>query len=179
MSKTKKDSLTRYEMLFIIPNHYTEHEAKEIITKTEKLLEENNSSIVYREYWGKKKLAYPINQNHYGYYSLCEFNTEKANVLELSRLLGLSKEVLRHQIVSVSALNDTERLNIKERQDEVANKTKKEKSGVKEKTEKDTDYKENQNKKENVSKAAKTETKTNLKDLDEKLEGIINAKDLV
>lgn len=176
MSKTKKSSLTRYEMLFIIPNHYTEDEAKEIITKTEKLLTENESSIVYREYWGKKKLAYEIEKNHYGYYSLCEFNTEKVNIAEINRLLGLSKEVLRHQIVTVPALSDTERLKIKERQDEVASKTGKEASVGKEKAEKGATDKDSKEKKELKRKA---ENKTDLKDLDEKLAGIINAKDLV
>ncbi|NCB20632.1 MAG: 30S ribosomal protein S6 [Clostridia bacterium] len=176
MSKTKKSSLTRYEMLFIIPNHYTEDEAKEIINKTEKLLKKNNSDIVYREYWGKKKLAYSINQNHYGYYGLCEFNTEKINIRELNRLLGLSKEILRHQIVIIPALSDEERARLKERQEDVANKTKKEKSNPKEKLDKETDKKEVKDKKETDSKAKQ---KTDLKDLDEKLAGIINAKDLV
>lgn len=180
MSKTKKSSLTRYEMLFIIPNHYTENEAKEIISKTEKILEDNKSTIVYREYWGKKKLAYPIKQNHYGYYSLCEFDTEKANVLELNRLLGLLKEVLRHQIVSIPALSDTERTRLRDRQDEIAIKTKKEKLGSKEKSEKELDKKEFRDKRESSEKVEKkVENKTDLKDLDEKIEGIISAKDLV
>lgn len=171
MSKTKKSGSGRYEMLFIIANNYTEDEAKQIISKTEALLEENNTTIVYREYWGKKKLAYPIGQNHYGYYSLCEFETERQHVLELNRLLSLSKEILRHQIVSVPALSNEEREKMKQKQIEAATKDVKEEKGNKEKIEKVSDK---------IEKIEKKDTKkTDLKNLDEKLEGIINAKDLV
>lgn len=171
MSKTKKSGPGRYEMLFIIANNYTEDEAKQIISKTESLLEENSATIVYREYWGKKKLAYPIGQNHYGYYGLCEFETERQHILELNRLLSLSKEILRHQIISVPALNNEEREKIKQKQIEASVKDNKEEKNTKEKTEKINEKTEKTEKKSNK--------KTDLKNLDEKLEGIINAKDLV
>ena len=54
-------------MLFIIPNNYTEDEAKSIAEKVEGVVTENGANIVFREFWGKKKLAYIIKQNHYGY----------------------------------------------------------------------------------------------------------------
>lgn len=171
MSKTKKSEIGRYEMLFIIANNYTEDEAKQIIAKIEALLGENNAKIVYREYWGKKKLAYQIQQNHYGYYSLTEFEADRTSILELNRLLTLSKEVLRHQIVSVPALSDEERTKMKEKQIEASLKDKKEEKPNKEKIEKASNR---------IEKTKKSETeKTDLKDLDEKLEGIISAKDLV
>jgi len=176
MSKTKKSGPGRYELLFIVPNNYTEDEAKQIISKTENMLIENQATIVYREYWGKKKLAYPISHNHYGYYNLFEFEAEKNHVLELSRLLKLSKEILRYQIISVAALSDEQRELIKTKQAAavVKDKDRKDEKKTKEKNTDDTEEKSKE-----VKKEKKETTKAELKDLDEKLEGIISAKDLV
>ena len=134
MSKTKPSGASRYELLFIVPNQYTEDEAKAIITKVEGYVTENGSKIVYREYWGKKKLAYVIKQNHYGYYNLCEFDAERNEIAKLDRTLRLSTEVLRHQIIAVPALTEAERLKIKEKQEKAAKADKKEDKLNKEKS---------------------------------------------
>ncbi|MDP3836687.1 MAG: 30S ribosomal protein S6 [bacterium] len=167
MSKTKPSGASRYELLFVVPNQYTEDEAKAIVTKVEGYVTENGANIVYREYWGKKKLAYVIKQNHYGYYNLCEFDAERSEITKLDRTLRLSTEVLRHQIISVPALSDAERLKIKEKQEQATKTDKKEDKPVKEKSSKPAEKKE------------KVENKADLKDLDEKLEGLLDAKDLL
>ncbi len=169
MSKSKASGPSRYELLFIVPNNYTEDEAKVIITKAEAAISEQGAQIVYREFWGKKKLAYVIKQNHYGYYNLCEFDAEPASILKIDRNLRLSKEILRHQIISIPVVTDAERAAIKEKQNQASAKTdKKEEKTVKEKMIKP------------AVKAEKNDSnKAELKDLDEKLEGILNAKDLV
>jgi small subunit ribosomal protein S6 len=173
MSKSKKSGLGRYEMLFIIANNYTEDEAKQIIAKTEKMIEEVKASIVYREYWGKKKLAYPIKHNHYGYYALCEFEAEKPMMIDLNRNLTLATEILRHQIISVAPLTNEERAQAKEKQIQASAKFMQEKKGEKSGKEKEGDEKKEKR------TERKESTKADLKDLDEKLEGIISAKDLV
>ncbi|MDD3285331.1 MAG: 30S ribosomal protein S6 [Patescibacteria group bacterium] len=174
MSKSKASGPSRYEMLFIVANNYTEEEAKTIVAKVESLVTENGGSIAYREFWGKKKLAYVIKQNHYGYYSLCEFDAEREAIAKLDRTLRLSHEVLRHQIISIKALSDEERAKIKEKQAQsaVKNEKKEEKTG-KEKIQKVVAGKNEKAEKDESNKAE-------LKDLDEKLEGILNnAQDLL
>lgn len=185
MSKIKKSGPGRYEMLFMIANNYTEEEAKTIIAKTEKLITDFKAKIVYKEYWGKKKLAYPIDHHHYAYYNLCEFEADKQIMLDLNRNLTLSKEILRHQIISVPHLSDEERLKLKEKQEQAYVKSSKDRKGEKadkrvreEKTIKEKDDKADI-KKVSEEKEEKKSNKANLKDLDEKLEGIISAKDLV
>lgn len=174
MSRSKASGPSRYEMLLIAPNNYTEDEAKQIIAKIEKSLEEQGASIVYREFWGKKKLAYPIKHNHYGYYNLCEFDAERNIIAKIDRELRLSKEVLRHQIISVPALSDEERQQVKDRQEKSAQKDKKDVKPVREKN-----IKIEKKEKKEENKENKEEGKADLKDLDQKLEGILNAEDLV
>lgn len=179
MSKTKSSGLSHYEMLFIVPNKYTEDEAKQVITKTGTIIKENEGNITFEEYWGKKRLAYAIKQNHYGYYSLFEFDLEGKNLAKLDKIFRLSNEVLRHQIVT-KAMKSPEELKLeKERKDRVKLKT----------AEKEAETEKNNTKRPSsaisskpaapANTTASTAKKVDLKDLDEKLEGILNAKDLV
>ncbi|MGE5425636.1 MAG: 30S ribosomal protein S6 [Bacillota bacterium] len=171
MSKTKPSGASRYELLFIVPNQYTEDEAKTIIAKVEGIVADNGGQAAYREFWGKKKLAYVIKQNHYGYYSLLEFDAERDAIAKLDRTLRLNHEVLRHQIISISTVSDEERAKIKEKQLQATAKVEKKdekQQPVKEKMVKPADKKE----KNDANKAE-------LKDLDQKLEGILSAQDLL
>ena len=72
MSKTKPSGAGHYEILFVISNRFTEDEAKQSIAKVEKLVTDADGQITLNEYWGKKKLAYPIKHETYGYYQLFE-----------------------------------------------------------------------------------------------------------
>ena len=158
-------------MLFIVPNKYTEDEAKQIIAKTGGIIKENGGIITLDEYWGKKRLAYIIKQNHYGYYSLFEFDLEGKNLAKLDKIFRLSNEVLRHQIVT-KAFRSAEEIKIeKERKEKVEQKKAEE---VEKKTTKATAPSAAVN-----TPSASEAKKVDLKDLDEKLEGILNAKDLV
>ncbi len=170
MSKTKPSGPSRYELLFIVPNNFTEEEAKAIITKVEGVVTEQGAKIAYSEFWGKKKLAYIIKQNHYGYYSLCEFDAERDTIAKIDRTLRLSQEVLRHQIVSTAVLTDAERAKIKEKQIAASAKVeKKDEKPIKEKMVRPGTPKVEKN----------DSNKAELKDLDEKLEGILSAQDLL
>lgn len=169
MSKTKKSEQNHYEMLFIIPNKFTDDEAKKVVTKVEEIISENGGEITYREYWGKKKLAYSIKHNHYGYYSLCEFNLDRASLNKIDNTLRLSGDVLRHQVIAQAALTDEERARAKSLSEKLA--VKKEDSSKKPTKATETSEKENETSTE--SEPAKIE------ELDEKLEGILSAQDLL
>ncbi|MFA5000014.1 MAG: 30S ribosomal protein S6 [Patescibacteria group bacterium] len=174
MSKTKKTGTTHYEILFIIPNKFTDEEAKKLTEEIEKTLTENNGEISHREYWGKKKLAYPIKQNVYGYYGLFEFDLEGKDLAKIDQTFRLSTNILRHQIVIKKKKSDEELAREKEIQVKIDSK-------------KATEDKKREEKVKTSSPSAtsaskvkeKTEKKVDLKDLDEKLEGILNAKDLI
>ena len=169
MSKTKKSEQNHYEMLFIIPNKFTEDEAKSQVAKVEEMLTAQGAQITYREYWGKKRLAYEIKHNHYGYYSLCEFDMDRVKVAKIDNDLRLSNDVLRHQIVAVKVLTSEERARQKSLSEKLAVK--------KEEGDKKPKATEDETKKAPEAEAAKA-TDTSL-ELDEKMEGILSAQDLL
>ncbi len=99
MSKVKKTQTNRYELLYIIPNNFTEEEAQKIHEKVKDNISQKGAEISFEDNWGKKKLAYPIKHFNHGYYNLLEFLLTKDKVNEVDHFLKFSDEVLRHQIV--------------------------------------------------------------------------------
>lgn len=174
MSKTKKSTIGHYEILFIMPNKFTEDEAKTIIGNVEKVIADNGGQISYREYWGKKKLAYEIKHNAYGYYSLCEFDLEKSALAAIDQNLRLSTDVLRHQIIIKNAKSEAALAKDKKINAKIEAKKAVEEKEAKDKSKKTTEAAEAPKK-----AAVKKERPTDMKDLDEKLEGILSAKDLI
>ena len=173
MSKTKKTGAGHYEILFIIPNKFTDDEAKKVMESVGNTISENGGELSHNEYWGKKKLAYDIKHNSYGYYGLFEFDLEGKELAKIDQSLRLSTDVLRHQIVVKKK---------KTEEDLEREKTIQAKIDSKKATE---DKKRGEKEKDSSSSAVaakpkeKAENKADLKDLDEKLEGILNAKDLI
>ena len=175
MSKTKTAGTTHYEILFIIPNKFTDEEAKTVASQVEKNIAEAGGKVTHKEYWGKKRLAYAIKQNAFGYYGLFEFDLEGASLAKIDQSLRLSADVLRHQIVVKKAKTAEEIA----REAEIRAKIDSKKAAA--------DKKQEEKVKAAVPSAAapvskskeKNDNRVDLKDLDEKLEGILNAKDLI
>jgi len=173
MSKTKTTGMTHYEILFIAPNKFTDDEAKTVAEQVEKILVAGGGQITHREYWGKKRLAYEIEHNAFGYYGLFEFDLEGANLAKIDSNLRLATDILRHQIVVKKAKTEADiakELKIRAKIDSKKAETEKK-----------------QEEKAKTSSASvttpkakdKNDKRVDLKDLDEKLEGILNAKDLI
>ncbi len=174
MSKTKSAEATHYEILFIIPNKFTDDEAKTVAAKVGKVITENGGQITHTEYWGKKKLAYEIKHNAYGYYGLFEFDLEGNLLAKVDQNLRLSADVLRHQIIVKKAKSAEDLAR------EQAIRTKIDsKKAEKEKKQEEKDKKASASTITPVSTSKVKDTRVDLKDLDEKLEGILNAKDLI
>ena len=170
MAKNKDSVLQHYELLFIIPNKYTEDDAKGIIKKTHKMIEEMEGKITLDEFWGKKKFCYPINHEMHGYYSLVEFDVDSTKINKFNQELRMSSEILRHMIVN-RAPKTEEQLNAEKRLFEKRLENRIEKAGdKKEETKKESPS----TKKTSVSKE-----KVDTKELDDKLNKILETDDLL
>lgn len=87
-----------YELVYIIkPND--EEVTNAIIAKFENLIKTHGGVIEKLDRWGKKRLAYEINDLTEGYYVLVHFTSEPPVVRELERVIKITDEVLRHLLV--------------------------------------------------------------------------------
>lgn len=87
-----------YEVMYIIK--VAEDEVIDgVVAKFDKLLTDNGATIEKIDRWGKKHLAYLIQDLSEGYYVLVDFKAEPAAVKELDRVMKITDEVLRHMII--------------------------------------------------------------------------------
>jgi small subunit ribosomal protein S6 len=182
MSKVKSSEKSRYELLYIIPNKFTEDEAKAIDEKIKKQISSLEGEIVYSEDWGKKKLAYAIDNFNHGYYKLAEFDLFGAKLQELDNFLRLSSDVLRHQLIRAAKRTLEQIAADKKKSDELAAIRKKAKEGGAEKTEKAEEKTAGlvaEEKTQPVEERKTFKKKADLKDLDQKLDDILDTKDLI
>jgi small subunit ribosomal protein S6 len=182
MSKVKKTESTHYELLFIIPNKFTEDEAKAIDEKVKKQIASVGGEVTYVEDWGKKKLAYPIGGYNHGYYKLAEFDLAGAKLAELDNFLRLSNDVLRHQIIRIAKRTAEQIQAALKKSEELAAIRKRAKEGgveKKETAEEKTSGLVTEKKSEPVEERKSFKKKADLKDLDSKLDDILDTKDLI
>ena len=85
-----------YETIFILHPDLTEEDAEEAVQNFNKILEDRGSETIRIERGGKRRLAYPIRKQRYGYYNLIHFRALSDALLELERVFRLSDRVLRY-----------------------------------------------------------------------------------
>ena len=88
----------KYEILYIIDPAQGEEGIAALVEKFKGIVE-NHGTLTSVDEWGKRHLAYPINDLNEGYYVLMTFNAAAAIPHELDRLFRINDSVMRSLIV--------------------------------------------------------------------------------
>ena len=88
-----------YEILLMLDPELSEERQNEILTRIRELVERGGGAWVKQEPWGRRRLAYPIEKKNDGIYYLLEFDATTETLDELSRILKITDDVLRHMAV--------------------------------------------------------------------------------
>ena len=86
--------LNSYESLFIVDLSNGEEAAKATVTQFTNLIAENGEIVDIAD-WGKRRLAYLINDMSEGYYTVVTFKAEASFPSELERLFNIDETVMR------------------------------------------------------------------------------------
>jgi len=92
--------INTYENLFIVSLANGEDAAKETVNKFTTLIA-NNAEIVEVAEWGKRRLAYAINDENEGYYTVVTFKTASDFPAELDRLFNIDENVMRAMTIKL------------------------------------------------------------------------------
>ena len=84
----------KYEVLYIIDPAQGEEGIAALVEKF-KAMVEAEGTLANIDEWGKRRLAYPINDLTEGYYVLMNFETNPAFPAELERVMKITEGVLR------------------------------------------------------------------------------------
>ena len=90
--------MNSYETLFVVDCSHGEDTVKELINKFTTLIADNGAIDSVDE-WGKRRLAYPINDKNDGYYVLVNFKSEGSFTAELERVFGITEGILRSIVI--------------------------------------------------------------------------------
>ena len=88
-----------YESMFIVDVTGGEDTLKSTIAKFVGLIENNAERVIEVNEWGKRRLAYPINDKPEGYYTVVTFKAEPAFPAELDRLFNIDESVMRSLVI--------------------------------------------------------------------------------
>lgn len=94
--------MTCYETLFVIKPTLTEEEITAEIAKIKSVLTKEGAEVLATDDMGMRKLAYPVEKNNRGYYTVLLFKAEGTVINELERNLRIGEEVLKFLTVKYS-----------------------------------------------------------------------------
>ena len=92
-------ALKDYEIVMVFSLSKGEEAVNALKTKFTDIISKNGTLGEVEE-WGKKKLAYPINYETEGFYTLINFSSEESFPAELDRVINITDGVLRSLIVA-------------------------------------------------------------------------------
>lgn len=92
--------LNSYESMFIVSLANGEEATKATVNKFIDLINANAENVQIDE-WGKRRLAYPIEDMNEGYYTVATFKSEGAFPAELQRLMTIDESVMRVMVIKL------------------------------------------------------------------------------
>ncbi|PZF91146.1 30S ribosomal protein S6 [Listeria ivanovii] len=94
----------KYEIMYIIRPNIEEDEKKAVVERFDGILTENGAEIIESKEWGKRRLAYEINDYRDVFYHIVKLNADKADSInEFDRLAKISDDIVRHMVIKEEA----------------------------------------------------------------------------
>ncbi len=88
-----------YESLFIVDVTGGEEAVKASVDKFVGLIQNNAETVIEVNEWGKRRLAYPINDKPEGYYVVVTFKSNPDFPAEFERLATIDEAILRTVLI--------------------------------------------------------------------------------
>lgn len=91
--------LKKYETIFIINPEVGEENTKTLVEKFKTMIE-TSAQLESIDEWGKRKLAYEIQDKNEGYYTLVNFSSNPDFPAELERVYKITEGILKYIIIN-------------------------------------------------------------------------------
>ncbi len=91
-----------YEAVYILNPSLSEEQIAALVAKFKAVVEANGTVSEVDE-WGKRRLAYPINDLNEGYYVLMTCEAKPELPAEIDRVMKITENVMRSLITAVEA----------------------------------------------------------------------------
>jgi len=91
--------MRNYELTFIVASDVDDQEYNGILAQVSKWVEDLQGKVVKTDQWGRRRLAYSINEYGEGYYVTLAVEMEPRTTSELEHNIRLNERILRHLVV--------------------------------------------------------------------------------
>lgn len=95
--------MRKYEIMYIMQPQIEEDAKKALIERFDEVLTSNGAEIIESKEWGKRRLAYEINDLREGFYQLVTFNATEEALNEFTRLANINEDIIRHMAIRLDA----------------------------------------------------------------------------
>lgn len=92
----------KYETVFIVNTELGEEKVQELVAKFKGMIEKN-ATVENVDEWGKRRLAYPIEDVNDGYYVVAQYTAEREFPAELERVFKITEGILRSMTIRMDA----------------------------------------------------------------------------
>ncbi|MGC6500446.1 MAG: 30S ribosomal protein S6 [Henriciella sp.] len=94
-----------YEHVLIARPDISPAQAETLIEELSEFIKKQGAKVEKTEYWGLRSLAYPINKQRKGHYSLFNIDGPAAAIQELERQHRISDDIMRYMTIRVDELD--------------------------------------------------------------------------
>ncbi|GKW46151.1 MULTISPECIES: 30S ribosomal protein S6 [unclassified Planococcus (in: firmicutes)] len=95
--------MREYELMYIIQPAIEEEAKKALVERFNEILTSNGAEIIESKEWGKRRLAYEINDLREGFYQIVKVNAGSEAINEYTRLANINEDIIRHIAINKEA----------------------------------------------------------------------------
>ncbi|WP_040226369.1 30S ribosomal protein S6 [Bhargavaea cecembensis] len=88
--------MNKYEIMYIIQPKIEDEAKKALVERFDGILTSNGAEIIESKEWGKRRLAYEINDFREGIYQIVKINAPAEAIDEFTRLANINENIIRH-----------------------------------------------------------------------------------
>lgn len=109
-----------YECVLIARQDISANQAEGLVDQFSEIVSSNGGTVIKKEMWGLRTLAYRIKKNRKGHYALLHLDAPAAAVAEMERNMRISEDVIRYLTLRMDQLDEgpSVMLQARERRDE-------------------------------------------------------------
>lgn len=94
-----------YESTFIARQDMSRQDVGKIAESLSGIVEQGGGKVIKNEYWGLKSLAYKINKNRKGHYTMLGIDAPAPAIKEMERNMRINEDIIRSLTVRVEEMD--------------------------------------------------------------------------